>query len=181
MRPFAARLSSLALCVTGVAGAAHPAAAQNTGFSLGVHANSNVSASDLGLPVYPGATLHRRRHDDAAFDIGLTLNGSQYRLRGVDYLSTDPPGPVLAFYRGALSRYGQVLECDHGRAVGELTRTSSGLTCHDHLSDDSDDRRSTSGHDLWVGSPHNFRLVGVDDATDPTEFVLMYIEVPGNP
>jgi hypothetical protein len=180
MRFFVARLSSLALCVTGVAGAAHPAGAQNTGFSLGMHANSNVSASDLGLPAYPGATLHQRGHDDAAFDLGLTLDGSRYRLRGVNYLSSDTPGRVLAFYRGALSRYGQVLECDHGHAVGEPTRTSSGLTCQDHVSDGGDDRHSTSGHDLRVGSPHNFRLVGVDDATDPTEFILMYIEVPGN-
>lgn len=99
----------------------------------------------------------------------------------MNYLSTDAPGPVLAFYRGALSRYGQVLECDHGRAVGDLTRTSSGLTCHDHASDGGDERRGTSGHDLRVGSPHNFRLVGVDDATGSTEFILLYVEVPGNP
>jgi hypothetical protein len=86
---------------------------------------------------------------------------------------------VLAFYRDALSRYGQVLECDHGRPVGDLTRTNTGLTCRDDFNqDDNDDRTSGSEHDLRVGSPPNFRLVGVDESKESTEFVLMLVEIP---
>ena len=68
------------------------------GFSFDVHANTNVSAADIGFEVYPGAVLNQRAHDDAAFDLGLTLNSSRYRLRGVEYLSADARADVLAFY-----------------------------------------------------------------------------------
>ena len=175
MRLRIARPLSLATCLAIASGTAE---AQSSGFSFGMHANTDVSAADLGLAVYPGATVNHHRHGDAAFDIGLTLNHSEYRIRGIQYLSRDASAHVFAFYRDALSRYGQVLECDHGSPVGELTRTDTGLTCRDDVNDgDSDDRTRASEHDLRVGSPHNFRLVGVDESQESTEFVLMMVEI----
>lgn len=176
MRPPIARFLSVVTCLV-IAG--NSTEAQSSDFSLGMHVNTNVSAADLGLAAYPGATLNHRRHDDAAFDIGLTLNHSEYRIRGIKYLSRDGSARVLAFYRDALARYGQVLECDRGQPVGEFTRTDTGLTCRDDFNDDDrDDRTSSSDHNLRVGSPHNFRLVGVDESQESTEFVLMLVEIP---
>jgi len=58
-----------------------------------------------------------------------------------------------------------------------ITRTDSGLTCRVDVDGDND-HVIESKHDLRVGSPHNFRLVGLDDTRQPTAFVLMLVEIP---
>ena len=47
-------------------------------------------------------------------------------------MTKDSRDQVIAFYRKALAKYGEVLECNHGKPVGSLTVTKSGLTCGDH-------------------------------------------------
>jgi len=140
-----------------------------------------VTAEDLGLPLLRGARLSHQRRGDAAFDLGFTYGEKEFRLRGVSYVADDLPSDVLEFYRRPLLRYGEVLECEHGRAVGSLTRTSSGLTCDSHDRGDihldavpsaSDD------HELRAGSPQAFRIVALDDTASPTKFVLLFVEIP---
>jgi hypothetical protein len=158
------------------------ASAQNDGFNFAVHANSRVTADQLGLPVFPGAVLNKHGHDDASFDLGLTLGSKSFRLRGVSYVTGASPANVLDFYRGALKHYGEVLECDHGRPVGSVTRTREGLTCDskpgNHLHVDGGDSEGPE-HDLRAGSPQRFRLAGVETADkSPTKFVLLLVEIP---
>jgi hypothetical protein len=40
--------------------------AQNSDFNLNLHANSHVTAKDIGLPVYPGATLFKDKDSDSS-------------------------------------------------------------------------------------------------------------------
>jgi hypothetical protein len=91
---------------------------QDSGINLALHANSHASAADIGLPAYPGATLFKDTDNDSAADLGLTLGDFHFSLMAVNYVTSDSPTQVLAFYRKPLSRYGQVLECDHGKPVG---------------------------------------------------------------
>jgi hypothetical protein len=164
--------------------AATPAAHAQNSFDLSVHASSDVTPAAIGLPVYPGATRAvKHGDDDAAFDIGFTLGDTRLRLEGIGYDSDDPPDRVLEFYRKALSRYGDVLECDHGRAVGSLSVTSSGLRCsdkgrHEDLNINGHFDSSTS-HDLRAGSPDEFRIAGVGPSSStPSHFVIMYVKTP---
>src|SRR5260370_21215142 len=104
-------------------------AAQNSGSGFELHANGNVTASDVGLPVYPGSKLFKSADNDAAVDMGFTFGDTHFRLVAANYLSADSPSQILDFYRKPLARFGDVLECDHGKPVGQMKIARGGLTC----------------------------------------------------
>ena len=164
--------------------AAAPLAQAQNNFDLSVHASSQVTPAAIGLPVYPGAKLAVKHGDeDAAFDIGFTFGDTRLRMEGISYDSDDSPDRVLEFYRKALSRYGDVLECDHGRAVGNLSVTSSGLRCSDKKGGENLNFNgrldSSKDHDLRAGSPGEFRIAGIDGSgTKSSRFVIMYLKTP---
>lgn len=153
--------------------------AQNSGLEL--HANSKATASDVGLPTYPGATLSKDKDNGAAVDMGFSFGDSTFRLLAANYITTDSPDQVLAFYRKPLSKYGEVLECNDGKPVGSLAKTRSGLTC----ADDQNGKVEVNGHsdsmgrELRAGSPHQYRVVGIDKAEPKsTRFGLVYVQLP---
>jgi hypothetical protein len=156
--------------------------AQNSDFTLELHANTRAGAAEIGLPTYPGATLVKEADDHNTADLGFTLGSTHFRLMVAKYTTTDNPNRVLDFYRKPLSRYGEVLECNHGKPVGSLTVTHSGLTCSEKKGSGitvSDQGISTDGSELRAGSPHQFRIVGIDDSSHKsTRFWLVSIELP---
>lgn len=155
--------------------------AQNSGFDLSIHANDHATAVDIGLPGYPGASLYKEPDNDAAFDLGFSSGDSHFRLMVAKYMTSDSPAKVLDFYRKPLSRYGEVLECNAGKPVGTLKVTHSGLTCSDEQGGSSQVNAHTdsSDHDLRAGSPHNFRVVGIDKSQPKsTHFALVYVQLP---
>jgi hypothetical protein len=158
------------------------AVAQNSDFKLELHANKHVSATEIGLPAYPGATLVKETDDDNTADLGFTFGNTHFRLMVAKYITTDTPDRVLAFYRKPLSRYGEVLECNHGQSIGALTVTHSGLTCSEQKEGGltvTDHGLSSDGHELRVGSPHQFRIVCIDESRpQSTRFWLLFIELP---
>jgi hypothetical protein len=170
----------------GVMGFAQGSGGKDDGLNLAVHANSHGTAAEVGLPVYPGATLYKdpkNKDDDSAADIGFTFGDFHFSVIAVSYVTGDPAEKVLEYYRKPLAHYGQVLECDHGKPVGKLTITNTGLTCSDndkggHL---QVNESPNSGDDLELraGWPHKFRLVGIDKSeTGETKFGLVYLELP---
>jgi hypothetical protein len=156
--------------------------AQNSDVNLALHANSHASAADIGVPAYPGAKIFKNPDSDSSVDLGFSFGDTSFRVMAASYVTGDSPAQVLAFYRKPLSRYGEVLECDHGKAVGALAVARSGLTCSDqkgdHMQVDSHVDSSTD-HELRVGTPNRFRIVGIDEShTGSTRFGLVYIELP---
>ena len=162
--------------------------AQDKGFDLHMHANSDkTTAADVGLPVYAGAVMAKsEKNDSNSADMGFAFGDFKIAIKVAKYETGDPGWKVFGFYRTALGKYGQVLECDHGKPVGSLTKTSSGLTC----SADSGKKgnlnwngegSSSDSHELRAGTPHQFRVVGLDkdkQASGKTVFALVYIELP---
>jgi len=150
---------------------------QNSDVNLALHANSHASAADIGLPAYPGANLYKDADNNTAADLGLTVGDFHFSLMAVNYVTSDSPARVLAFYRKPLSRYGEVLECDHGKPVGALTVTRSGLTCGDVQV--SGNTNSVTDHEIRAGSLHQYRIVGVDEShPGSTRFGLVYLDLP---
>jgi hypothetical protein len=150
---------------------------QNSGVNLALHANSHASAADIGLSPYPGATLYKDKDNDSAADLGLTFGDFHFSVLAVNYVTSDSPAQVLAFYRKPLSRYGEVLECDYGKPVGKLTVTRSGLTCGNvQVSGNTD---SSTDHEIRAGSPQQYRIVGIDEShPGSTRFGLVYLDLP---
>jgi hypothetical protein len=158
-------------------------AKKDSDFNLALHANTKVTAADIGLPEYPGAAPYKNPDDkdsDSSVDLGFSFGSVHFLVKAASYTTHDSPAQILDFYRKQLSHYGQVLECDHGHPVGSLKQTPTGLTCDDEpgvTSGSKDD--SSGGHELRAGRPNRFRLVGIDEAhAGATRFGMAYIELP---
>jgi hypothetical protein len=154
--------------------------AQDSGFSLDLHANAHATAKDIGLPVYPGATPWKDADNDSAANLGFGLNGFHFGLLAASYATSDSPAKIIDYYRKPMSRYGEVLECYKGKPVGALTVTRSGLTCsankNGHIEVNGD---SSTNHELRAGTPLRFRIVGISDSqAGKTRFGLVYLELP---
>lgn len=154
---------------------------QSSGSGFELHANGNITASDVGLPVYPGSKLVKS-DNNSAVDMGFTFGDTHFRLIAANYFSGDSPAQILDFYRKPLGRYGDVLECDHGKPVGPLKMTRSGLTCntqskgHGNVQGDVD---SSDDHELRAGSPEKIHIVGIGDKQGAgIHFGLVYVELP---
>jgi hypothetical protein len=156
--------------------------AQSSDLDLSLHADSHATAADIGLPAYPGATLYKSADNDAAVNLGFSFGDFHFRVIAANYVTNDSPEQVFAFYRKPLSRYGEVLECNHSKPVGALTVTHSGLTCSDQHGGHGQaegSASSSSGRELRAGSPQKYRIVGIDDShTGGTHFGLVALELP---
>jgi hypothetical protein len=149
--------------------------AQNSGKGFELHANGNARAADVGLPVYPRSKLFKSVDNDAAVDMGFTFGDTHFRLMAANYLSGDSVAQILDFYRKPLARYGDVLECDHGKPVGATKTARSGLTCGDLKGNEN----SSENRELRAGTPERFRIVGIGEREGSAiHFGLVYVEMP---
>ncbi len=152
----------------------------------GVHVNTNdMAASDTGLPAYPGATptaskAKDGKHDQNA-DIDIHFGGWQMRMKVLKYHTADSQDKVMAFYRKALGRYGDVIECRGDEPVGTPAVTRQGLGCKEegHPHNDNVNMQSDSGVMLKAGSHRHQHLMGIDKTdSDGTDFALIALDLP---
>ncbi len=143
----------------------------------GLHVKTNdLTAADVGLPVYPGAQVVPDHDNDKAADIHMGFGKWQLRVKVVNYQTSDSQDQVLTFYRKSLGRYGDVIECNHNSPVGTPTSTREGLTCDWHSKsvhvDEGDDLS------LRAGSEHHQHLVGFKKGNGNTRFALVELQLP---
>jgi hypothetical protein len=152
----------------------------------GVHVNTNqTSASDLGLPVYPGAKQVSDDDKHKSADVHLGFGGWELRVRAVSYGSNDTQDQVAAFYKKALGRYGDVITCQGKAVVGTPAATSEGLTCADdgngngvHI-DHKDYGTSEDSLELKAGSKRHQHIVGFENSKNgETRFALVALDLP---
>jgi hypothetical protein len=153
---------------------------QNSDFNLNVHANSHATAKDIGLPVYPGATPFKDQgSDSSSADVLFLLNSFHFSVKAASFVTKDSPEHVLEFYRKPLAKFGEVLECNHGKAVSSLTVTKGGLTCGDRKSGNMTVNGSDGDRELRAGTPEQFWIVGIDSADNGmTKFGLVALVLP---
>jgi hypothetical protein len=154
----------------------------------GIHVNTDqTTAADLGLPVYPGAQIVKNNNDKSA-DVHMGFGEWQLRVKVVNYTSPDDKDQVVAFYKKALGRFGDVITCEDGKAVGTPTVTTEGLGCSDNdhanvnVSSDGHNygyHSSGKGFELKAGSKRHEHIVGFD-STGPgeTKFALVALDLP---
>jgi len=148
----------------------------------GVHVNTDqVSASDLGLPVYPGAEPVRGDDKHKSADVHLGFGEWQLRVRAVSYATPDSEEKVAEFYKKSLGRFGDVVTCEGKSPVGTPTVTSEGLTCEDngHTKVGDQDFGSHDGLQLKAGSKRHQHIVGFESPRDgKTRFALVALDLP---
>ncbi|HWF67619.1 MAG TPA: hypothetical protein VN670_09945 [Acidobacteriaceae bacterium] len=158
---------------------------------LDVRTNS-LHGSDVGLPVYPGATEMGTHGDDSgSADIHMNFGHWRLNVKAIEYQSPDPEGKVIAFYKNAMGKYGDVLTCKERVAVGEPAKTSQGLTCADdheydvHVKVDSTKKPATVPATNWsgdikllAGSPGNQHIVEFSPGSKGTKFSIVALQLP---
>ncbi len=157
----------------------------------GIHVNTDqTTAADIGLPVYPGATVATDDADHKSADVQMGFGPWQLRVKVARFQTSDGEVKVEDFYRTALKRYGNVIECIDHKPVGTPTKTSEGLTCEDSGQSGSGnsggfkvDTDAESRMELKAGSPHHQHIVGIDtpkDSPQGTHFGLVVLDLPGS-
>jgi hypothetical protein len=142
--------------------------------SVGFILSGEATEKDLGLPIYPGARQHKDNSDDSpAVTMGLWGGSSGFKLVVLKLESDDPPEKVAAFYRKALVKYGQVLDCGKPGAKDEKADADSSnvLTCED-------DQPAAGGFTLKAGTKAKQHAVGIQPNGKHSLFQLVYVEAP---
>lgn len=147
----------------------------------GLHVRSDqTSAADLGLPIYPGAHVTPDSDGDKSADVHLGFGQWQLRVQVVSYNTPDTKDKVVDFYKAALGRFGDVIECQGNRPVGKLSMTSEGLSCNEenrgnvHVNGMGDD----NGFTLRAGSRRHQHIFALKDGNEGTRFALIELQLP---
>jgi hypothetical protein len=153
----------------------------------GIHVNTDqLSAADLGLPVYPGAETIKGDDKHKSADVHLGFGEWQLRVRAISFATSDSRDQVTAFYKKALGRYGDVITCQGNTPVGTPTRTSEGLTCEESKNpkvnvDREDYGSSKNGLELKAGSKRHQHIVGFESDQDgKTRFAMVALDLPSS-
>ena len=145
-----------------------------------VKTNDATVLEGLGLPVYPGAELVKKKDkDDGAADVNFSFGKFQLRVKAASYRTPDAPDKVASFYRKALGRYGDVIECQDDKTVGTPTHTAEGLTCSEknHVQGASE---MSGKMELKAGSKQHQHVVGIDPEGSGTKLGLVALDLPGH-
>jgi len=152
----------------------------------GVHVNTNqTTAADLGLPVYPGASLVKDDANHKSADVRLGFGQWELRVKAVSYQTSDSEEKVTAFYKKALGRYGNVITCQGNTPVGTPAMTTEGLTCADDGKnakvqvDQGDYHVGNGSLELKAGSKRHQHIVGFENPrNNQTRFALVALDLP---
>ena len=153
----------------------------------GIHVNSDqTTAADLGLPVYPGAQIVKDKDNDKSADVHMGFGEWELRVKVVNYSAPDNEDKVVAFYKKALTRYGDVIACQDHTPVGTPTTTKEGLTCADEGNTNVkvDTGKQTyesngNGFELKAGSKRHQHIVAFESsAPGQTRFTLIALDLP---
>jgi hypothetical protein len=93
----------------------------------------------------------------------MSFGSFQLRVKAASYRTQDSPEDVTAFYRKALGRYGDVIQCQNDKPVGTPTITAEGLTCgsekqnHVYVNDDESGKMQ-----LKAGSKQHQHIASID-------------------
>jgi hypothetical protein len=155
----------------------------------GIHVNTDeTTAADLGLPAYPGAQQVSGDDKHKSADVHMGFGEWEMRVKVVSYSTPDSQDKVAAFYKKALTRYGNVITCQNDQPVGTPTATSEGLTCSDkgdanvQVNDHGTNygyHSTNGGLQLKAGSKRHQHIVGFENAASgQTKFALVAVDLP---
>jgi len=147
---------------------------KGSGKNAGVILSNDATAEDVGLPLYPGSQRLKEAPDESsAVQLGLWGHSGGFKLVVLKLESADSPAQVAAFYRKALSQYGQVLDCGKAAAKPEKSggAQSNALDCED-------EEPVEGGFTLKAGTKDKQHVVGVAPKGSHSKIALVYLENP---
>lgn len=144
-----------------------------------LHLGSDADARKAGLPLYPGARLHRDKESNDAVNIGVLTEAFGMKLVVAKYDSDDAPDKILDYYRQQLKKYGKVLEC-HTHEHGGAADVDEGDDKHSkELKCEGDNTGPVT--ELKVGTEDNQHVIAVEPNSghSGSTFALVYVHTRG--
>lgn len=139
--------------------------------------DTSESASDSGIPVYPGATLRPEENGDKhRANVNIGAMGFGVKVIAAEYVTPDSPEKVKVFYLDKLKKFGNVLECSGtggGHERGDWNSMDEGdkpVTCGD---------THGNGWELKTGTEHNQHLVAIKPDGSGTRFGTVLVQIHG--
>ena len=142
---------------------------------FGLKISGTATASDVGLPNYPGATPYKEGDQSSSgANLGLSTSAFGFKVVGLNLVTRDTPDKVGVFYEDALAKYGSVLKCtgDAGTRSTKRNKDSEELVC------EADDPGSHSVV-YKVGTENNQRIVAIKPHGRGTRFSLVHVDTRG--
>ena len=166
-----ARNLAVALLLFGVGACSADDSASSSGIEASLKINDEATPADVGLPTYPGSKTYKEPGESSSgANIGLSTSAFGFKVAAVKLESDDEPEQVARFYRKALSKYGDVLDCSNGTATSGKTTASEGLKC-----DATESGRHS--HVYKVGTEKNQRVVAIKPHGNGSRFDLVHVNV----
>jgi len=167
-------LGGMALRAGSLAHAGGPRAPQEQDKdSAGIVFGKQATPKEVGLPVYPGAKLHKDEKDDSAsVHMGIWGSTFGFKLAVMKMESNDAPGKIAEFYKKALAKYGTVLNCSEGSQKNG-GKDSNKLQC-------DDDKPEKGGMVFKAGTKEKQHVVAVQANGQGSLFQLVYVEARGD-
>ena len=135
------------------------------------------SATDNGIPVYPGAHLRPAENgDNHAANVNIGAMGFGLKVVAAEYETDDSPEKVKAFYQDKMKTFGDVLVCsghDGGSDVHINAKGDSGsakLSCKGTHGD---------GWEIKAGTSEDEHLVSIEPHGSGTRFGTVLIQTHG--
>lgn len=171
------RISALVIMALGLALGAMPAAGRNasgqdknkkgSNKSAGFILSQDATAEDVGLPIYPGAQrLQDTPDESSAVQMG---HSSGFKLVVLKLESSDSPEKIAAFYRNALAKYGEVLDCS--KPAPKHKQQPDTLAC-------DDDEPTDGAIELKAGTKEKEHVVGIETKGNHSHIALIYLVNP---
>jgi hypothetical protein len=163
-------LGGMAFVAVSVVNAGGPRAAQEQDKdSAGIVFGKQATPKEVGLPVYPGARLHKDEKDDSAsVHMGIWGSTFGFKLAVMKMESNDAPERIAEFYKKALAKYGTVLNCSDGSQKND-GKGSNKLQC-------DDDKPEKGGMVFKAGTKEKQHVVAVQANGQGSLFQLVYVE-----
>jgi hypothetical protein len=139
--------------------------------------DTSEASTDNGIPVYPGATPRPQSGGDKhRANVNIGGLGFGIKVIAAEYVTTDAPDKVKAFYVDKLAKFGKVLECRGTGGSGEGNV---------HLGSDEGDTPVScegakgEGWEIKVGTRNNQRVVGINSDGSGTRFGTALVQIHG--
>jgi len=146
-------------------------------FSAGINLSAKADAKDVGLPVYPGSQPHKDKDDDSSsVNFGLFGGSLGVKFAVMKMETGAAPDKVAAFYKKALKKYGEVLDCTSAPALTQeqkdANEKSNTLAC-------DDDHAEKGAYVFKAGKRDDQHIVSVERGAPGTVYNLVYVSTKG--
>ncbi|HEY3975513.1 MAG TPA: hypothetical protein VGM18_21115 [Candidatus Sulfotelmatobacter sp.] len=143
----------------------------------GIHVSKGADPADVGLALYPGASLKQDDHEgnDKSANVNISSFGFGLRVVALQYHSDDAPAKLIAYYKDQLKKYGNVLECRTEHMDVNSDFKDSGHQSHELTCEGS----TGSNVELKVGTKENQHIVAVEPEGKGSSFSLVYVRTHG--